>query len=193
LGLSASVNNSQRIDSWSDECLSEPVPVEHKAHRQQAHYLGAELKGGAALESFETLPEYCGLRGWELALAQAKAGDAAAIAGYCGKSDALDKAIGRFAASYGKHNEHSRAKTNRADKAKNLGRYFNRFFYLGCNGKTVQRSPVVFSTGNTALKDGVIRSTHSAAHARSLRFNSHRFTQLIAHFFELRQKHFVFE
>ena len=65
----------------------------------------SELKGGAALESLETLPDYCGLCGWALALAHAKSGDAAAIAGYCGNSDALDDAIGKFAMSYAKQNE----------------------------------------------------------------------------------------
>jgi hypothetical protein len=34
-----------------------------------------------------------------------KAGDAATIAGYCGKSDALDEAIGKFAMSYAKQTE----------------------------------------------------------------------------------------
>jgi uncharacterized protein (DUF2252 family) len=65
----------------------------------------SELKGGAALESLDNLPHYCGLCGWELALAHAKAGDAATIAGYCGKSDALDEAIGEFAMSYAKQTE----------------------------------------------------------------------------------------
>jgi len=65
----------------------------------------SELKGGAALESLETLPDYCGMCGWALALAHAKSGDAARIAGYCGKSDALDEAIGKFAMSYAKQTE----------------------------------------------------------------------------------------
>jgi uncharacterized protein (DUF2252 family) len=65
----------------------------------------SELKGGAALENLETLPDYCGMCGWALALAHAKSGDAATIAGYCGRSDALDDAIGKFAMSYAKQNE----------------------------------------------------------------------------------------
>jgi hypothetical protein len=40
-----------------------------------------------------------------LALAHAKSGDAATIAGYCGKSDVLDEAIGKFAMSYAKQTE----------------------------------------------------------------------------------------
>jgi hypothetical protein len=50
----------------------------------------ADMKGGATIEHAELLPEYCRLCGWALALAHAKSGDAAMIAGYCGKSDALD-------------------------------------------------------------------------------------------------------
>jgi Uncharacterized protein conserved in bacteria (DUF2252) len=37
------------------------------------------------------------LCGWALALAHAKSGDSAKIAGYVGKSDALDEALTEFA------------------------------------------------------------------------------------------------
>jgi hypothetical protein len=40
-----------------------------------------------------------------LALAHAKSGDAAMIAGYCGKSDALDDAFAKFATSYARQTE----------------------------------------------------------------------------------------
>jgi len=79
----------------------------------------SELKGGAALESLETLPDYCGLCGWALALAHAKSGDAAAIAGYCGKSDAVDEAIGQFAMNYTKQTEQD---YDALAKAKRTGR-----------------------------------------------------------------------
>lgn len=65
----------------------------------------SELKGSTALEDLEMLPDYCGMCGWALALAHAKSGDAATIAGYCGKSEALDEAIGRFAMQYARQNE----------------------------------------------------------------------------------------
>ena len=65
----------------------------------------SELKGSAALEDLEALPDYCGMCGWALALAHAKSGDAAAIAGYCGKSEALDEAIGTFAMRYAEQTE----------------------------------------------------------------------------------------
>lgn len=48
---------------------------------------------------------YCKLCGWALALAHAKSGDAAMIAGYCGRSDALPEAIGAFALRYARQNE----------------------------------------------------------------------------------------
>jgi hypothetical protein len=38
--------------------------------------------------------------GWGLALAHAKSGDPAILAGYLGKSDAMDEAIARFALAY---------------------------------------------------------------------------------------------
>lgn len=65
----------------------------------------SELKGCAALDDLDALPDYCGMCGWALALAHAKSGDAASIAGYCGKSDALDDAIGTFAMRYAKQTE----------------------------------------------------------------------------------------
>ena len=65
----------------------------------------SELKGGVALEGIDALPGYCGMCGWALALAHAKSGDAAVIAGYCGKSDALDEAIAEFAMRYAKQTE----------------------------------------------------------------------------------------
>ena len=58
-----------------------------------------DMKGGIAFDpkNVKTLPEYCMLCGWALALAHAKSGDPAAIAGYLGKSDGMDEAVARFA------------------------------------------------------------------------------------------------
>ena len=59
--------------------------------------------------------------GWALALAHAKSGDAATIAGYCGKSDALDEAISKFAMSYARQTEQDYeafAKSRRARRTK---------------------------------------------------------------------------
>ncbi|MGE0578870.1 MAG: DUF2252 domain-containing protein [Reyranella sp.] len=70
----------------------------------------ADMKGGAKFvegdkDTLEGFAEYCGLCGWALALAHAKSGDPAMIAGYCGNSDALDDAIGKFALAYAKQTD----------------------------------------------------------------------------------------
>jgi len=57
---------------------------------------------------------YCGLCGWALALAHAKSGDAAMIAGYLGKTDEIDEALTKFAFSYGAQNERDYAELQRA-------------------------------------------------------------------------------
>lgn len=46
------------------------------------------------------LLEYARVCGEVFAHAHARTGDAAALAGYCGKLDALDQALGRFAVAY---------------------------------------------------------------------------------------------
>jgi len=43
---------------------------------------------------------YARMCGWSLARAHAKSGDAATISGYLGKSDAFDRALGKFALAY---------------------------------------------------------------------------------------------
>jgi uncharacterized protein (DUF2252 family) len=68
-----------------------------------------DMKGGPELEpgvvDLPAFDQYCRLCGWALALAHAKSGDAAAIAGYAGKSEALDEAMGTFALAYAEQNE----------------------------------------------------------------------------------------
>ena len=70
-------------------------------------------------EGVGRLIEYCGLCGWALALAHAKSGDPAMIAGYCGTSAALDDAIAKFALAYAKQTEQDYAAL---DKARRAGR-----------------------------------------------------------------------
>jgi uncharacterized protein (DUF2252 family) len=77
----------------------------------------ADMKGSAAVDDIATLSEYCGLCGWALALAHAKSGDAAMIAGYCGKSDALDEAIGTFAMAYVQQTEQDHAALAKARRS----------------------------------------------------------------------------
>ncbi|HXJ88002.1 MAG TPA: DUF2252 family protein [Candidatus Binatia bacterium] len=63
------------------------------------------------------LDEYCALRGWALALAHAKSGDAAMIAGYVGKSEALDEALTKFAFAYSEQNESDYTELRKAARA----------------------------------------------------------------------------
>ena len=68
-----------------------------------------DMKGGADLDretaTVEGLPHYSALCGWALALAHAKSGDPAMLAGYLGKSGVIDEAIARFAVSYADQTE----------------------------------------------------------------------------------------
>lgn len=68
-----------------------------------------DMKGGVEFDAkavkIENLPQYTSLCGWALALAHAKSGDAAMIAGYAGKSETLDEAMVRFAFAYADQTE----------------------------------------------------------------------------------------
>lgn len=63
-----------------------------------------DMKGGVELIPGKTkinnFIEHCRLCGWATALAHAKSGDAAMIAGYIGKSKVFEQAFGRFALRY---------------------------------------------------------------------------------------------
>lgn len=68
-----------------------------------------DMKGGVEFDpkkvKIENLPQYGSLCGWALALAHAKSGDAAMIAGYAGNSDELDRAMVNFAFAYADQTE----------------------------------------------------------------------------------------
>ncbi len=68
-----------------------------------------DMKGGVEFDPTKfrvaSLPDYCGLCGWALALAHAKSGDAAMLAGYVGKSEDLDEALAKFAHAYADQTE----------------------------------------------------------------------------------------
>lgn len=68
-----------------------------------------DRKGGVDLEpgvtSVSNFIEYCGLCGWALALAHAKSGKAAQIAGYIGKSDECMDAFVDFGIAYANQND----------------------------------------------------------------------------------------
>src|SRR5215831_3001432 len=71
--------------------------------------------------------EYCSLCGWAMAIAHARGGDAAAIAGYAGRNDELDEAILEFAEKYADQNDRDyegfvkAAKQGRVEVAKEEG------------------------------------------------------------------------
>jgi uncharacterized protein (DUF2252 family) len=68
-----------------------------------------DMKGGVEFDpkttKVENIAQYSSLCGWALALAHAKSGDAAMIAGYVGNSDELDQAMVNFAFAYADQTE----------------------------------------------------------------------------------------
>ncbi len=68
-----------------------------------------DMKGGVEFEpgkvKIENMPQYGSLTGWALALAHARSGDAAVLAGYVGNSDELDEAMIRFGKAYADQTE----------------------------------------------------------------------------------------
>jgi uncharacterized protein (DUF2252 family) len=63
---------------------------------------------------------YCNLCGWALALAHAKSGDAAMIAGYLGKTDEIDEALTKFAFAYSEQNERDYEELKKAARTKRI-------------------------------------------------------------------------
>jgi hypothetical protein len=67
------------------------------------------MKGGISVGgdgiNAKVFPDFAKLFGWALANAHARSGDAAVLAGYCGKGEALDDALVEFAIAYSKQNE----------------------------------------------------------------------------------------
>jgi uncharacterized protein (DUF2252 family) len=68
-----------------------------------------DMKGGISIGgdgvNTKTFPDFAKLFGWALANAHARSGDAAVLAGYCGKSEALDDAFVKFSIAYSQQNE----------------------------------------------------------------------------------------
>jgi uncharacterized protein (DUF2252 family) len=83
-----------------------------------------DMKGGYEFDpetwTREGFLDYCALCGWALALAHAKSGDAAMIAGYVGKSEALDDALTKFALAYSEQNELDYAELQKAARAERI-------------------------------------------------------------------------
>jgi uncharacterized protein (DUF2252 family) len=78
-----------------------------------------DMKGGVAFEpeNVTSSPAYLGLCGWALALAHARSGDPALLAGYVGKSEVLDEAVTRFAFAYAEQTERDHEALARAARA----------------------------------------------------------------------------
>ena len=107
--LAARVVAGQRMIQGSPDIFLGGGPADGKPPFYYVRQL-ADMKGGITFEAgdknaLSTLDAYCRLCGWALALAHAKSGDAATIAGYCGKSDTLAAAISTFALTYADQTE----------------------------------------------------------------------------------------
>jgi uncharacterized protein (DUF2252 family) len=80
-----------------------------------------EFVSNSKKEIVENMPLYTSTCAWALALAHAKSGDSAMIAGYAGNSDELDKAMSRFAFAYAEQNEKDFKTLTAAAKSKRIG------------------------------------------------------------------------
>jgi uncharacterized protein (DUF2252 family) len=83
-----------------------------------------DMKGGVEFEpgkvKVKNLPQYAKLCGWALALAHAKSGDPAVLAGYLGKNTGMDEAIARFAFAYADQTERDHEALARAARQKRI-------------------------------------------------------------------------
>jgi uncharacterized protein (DUF2252 family) len=81
-----------------------------------------DMKGGVDFEAMrpQRLVAYAMLCGWALALAHAKSADAAMLAGYVGKSEALDDALTGFAVAYADQTERDHAALEKAARARRI-------------------------------------------------------------------------
>ncbi len=80
-----------------------------------------DMKGGVEFDpekvKIENFPQYTSLCAWALALAHAKSGDAAMLAGYVGNSEELDDAMVKFAFSYNEQNSRDYEALSKAAKS----------------------------------------------------------------------------
>jgi uncharacterized protein (DUF2252 family) len=83
-----------------------------------------DMKGGVEFDPDNWRPqgmlEYSAICAWALALAHAKSGDAAMIAGYAGKSEALDDALTGFAFAYADQTERDHAALEKAARTRRI-------------------------------------------------------------------------
>jgi uncharacterized protein (DUF2252 family) len=101
----------QRLLQGAPDIFLNYGAVQYDINRSQGFYLRQlrDMKGGIAVGSggvtLQTFPDYAKLFGWALALGHARSGDAAVIAGYCGRSKEFNDSMYSFARSYAKQNE----------------------------------------------------------------------------------------
>lgn len=101
----------QRLLQGAPDIFLNYGSVQYDINKSQGFYLRQlrDMKGGIGIGtggvSLKNFPDYAKLFGWALALGHARSGDAAVIAGYCGKSKELNEALYSFAKSYAKQNQ----------------------------------------------------------------------------------------
>jgi uncharacterized protein (DUF2252 family) len=121
VGPSAYANHGQRVVVGQRLIQGAPDIFLGWAEQDGRHYYVRQLrdmKGGLEFDPGQVrvakFPAYCMLCGWALALAHAKSGDAALIAGYVGTSVALDESMARFALAYADQTERDHEALTRA-------------------------------------------------------------------------------
>ncbi|HKA56236.1 MAG TPA: DUF2252 domain-containing protein, partial [Candidatus Binatia bacterium] len=121
VGPSAYANHGHRVVVGQRLIQGAPDIFLGWAEQDGTHYYVRQLrdmKGGLEFDPTRVrvanFPAYCILCGWALALAHAKSGDAALIAGYVGTSAALDESMARFALAYADQTERDHEALTRA-------------------------------------------------------------------------------
>jgi Uncharacterized protein conserved in bacteria (DUF2252) len=121
VGPSAYANHGHRVVVGQRLIQGAPDIFLGWGEQDGTHYYVRQLrdmKGGLEFDpdkvQVANFPAYCMLCGWALALAHAKSGDAALIAGYVGTSAALDESIARFALAYADQTERDHEALTRA-------------------------------------------------------------------------------
>jgi uncharacterized protein (DUF2252 family) len=112
LSKSAYTNPGQRVVAGQRLIQSAPDIFLGWGEQDGVHFYVRQMrdmKGGVEFDpkkvKLENYPAYCSLCAWALALAHAKSGDAAMLAGYVGNSDELDEAMVSFAFAYADQTE----------------------------------------------------------------------------------------
>ncbi|WP_428232615.1 DUF2252 domain-containing protein [Flavobacterium sp.] len=98
------VVNGQRLMQSASDIFLGWTSDDSGRHYYVRQMRDAKIKPVIETMNYKNLVHYANSCGWALAQAHARTGNAAAIAGYIGKSDTFKKAIGRFSLIYSKQN-----------------------------------------------------------------------------------------